>query len=58
MTEKEIEEVLEEYGDINNYIKDEVYDYKRETTDFMDSVKYIFFAYLISKAGKKKFNKK
>lgn len=58
MTEKEIEEVLKEYGDINNYIKDEVYDYKRETTDFMDSIKYIFFAYLISKAGKKKFNKK
>lgn len=58
MTEKEIEKVLEEYGDINNYIKDEVYDYKRETTDFMDSIKYIFFAYLISKAGKKKFNNK
>lgn len=58
MTEKEIEKVLEEYGDINNYMKDEVYDYKRETTDFMDSIKYIFFAYLISKAGKKKFNEK
>ena len=58
MTEKEIEKVLEEYGDINNYIKDEVYDYKKETTKFMDSIKYIFFAYLISKAGKKKFSKK
>lgn len=53
MTDKEL---IEEYGDINNYIKDEVYDYKKDTTDFMDGVKLVFFAYLLNKASSKDFN--
>lgn len=58
LTEEEIESILEEYGDLSEYIKDQVYEYKKETTDFMDGIKYIFFAYLLSKNDNKKFNAK
>lgn len=58
MTEEELQQILEDYGDISNYIKDQVFDYKKETTKFMDNVKYMFFAYLMVKAGKSIFNDK
>lgn len=58
MTDKEIEEILEEYGDISNYIGEQVYQYKKETTKLMDKLKYIFFAYLIANETNKVFKDK
>lgn len=56
LTEEEIRRIEEEYGNVNNYIKDEVYENKKETTDFMDILKYLFFLYLIKGKSKKEFN--
>lgn len=58
LTEEEIKEIEREYGDINNYIKDEVYDNKKETTNFMDKMKYLFFLYLLKGKSKKEFKSK
>ena len=58
LTEEQIKEILEKYGDISTYIKAQVYEYKKDTTGLMDDIKYIFFSYLILNMGKQAFNKK
>ena len=58
LTEEEIKEIEREYVDKNNYIKDEVYDNKKETTNFMDKMKYLFFLYLLKGKSKKEFKSK
>lgn len=56
LTEEEIEEILEKYGSIENFIGNEVEKNKSKTTRFMDKAKYLFFAYLILKKSKSDFN--
>lgn len=57
MYDEEIE--YNEYGiEISQEIKDNVYEYKKETTKFMDKIKTLFFAYLIAKKGVELYNKR
>ena len=58
MTDEEYKEFLEEYGDIETYIGEEVEKYKKETTELMDAVKLLVFVSLLNKVSKKDFKKK
>lgn len=58
MTDEEYKEFLEEYGDIETYIGEEVEKYKKETTELMDTVKLLVFVSLLNKVSKKDFKKK
>ena len=48
----------DKYGRLSQEIKDDVYEYKKKTTRFMDKVKTLFFAYLIAKKGKELYDKR
>jgi hypothetical protein len=53
------EEEYNEYGiEISQEIKDDVYEYKKKTTKFMDKVKTAFFIYLIAKKGVDLYSKR
>ena len=53
------EEEYNEYGiEISQEIKDDVHEYKKKTTKFMDKVKTTFFIYLIAKKGVELYNKR
>ena len=53
------EEEYNEYGiEISQEIKDDVHEYKKKTTKFMDKVKTAFFVYLIAKKGIELYNKR
>lgn len=58
LTEEQIEEILNKYDDISSYIKDQTFEYKKDTTDLMDDIKYIFFTYLLLNMGKQMFSSK
>lgn len=53
------EEEYNEYGqEISQEIKDDVHEYKKKTTKFMDKVKTAFFIYLIAKKGTELYSKR
>ena len=53
------EDEYNEYGiEISQEIKDDVHEYKKKTTKFMDKVKTAFFVYLIAKKGVELYNKR
>lgn len=56
LSEEEIKKIIEEYGDISNYIKDETLEYKKKTVSFLDAIKILFFVSLIKGASSKEFN--
>ena len=58
MNDKEYKEFLEEYGDIETYIGEEVEKYKKKTAELMDAVKLLVFVSLLNKVSKKDFKKK
>jgi hypothetical protein len=53
------DEEYNEYGiEISQEIKDDVHEYKKKTTKFMDKVKTAFFIYLIAKKGVDLYSKR
>lgn len=53
------EDEYNEYGiEISQEIKQDVHEYKKKTTKFMDKVKTAFFVYLIAKKGGELYNKR
>lgn len=74
ITQEEYENILNEYGDVNYYtineyfsklssdlsngIKNEVFEYKKDSTEFMDRTKYLFFLGLLAGYGYVKFSQR
>lgn len=58
LSEEEYQELIEKYGDLSQYIKNETFDYKKKTTKELDKVKKMFFISLIGGIGYVEFKKK
>mgnify|MGYP003308295876 CR=1 FL=1 len=58
LTEEEYNEIIERYGDLSNYIKEETYQYKKKKTKQMDKTKKTFFTALIAGVTYTEFKKK
>ena len=57
LTDEEYKEIIEKYGNLSNYIKEETFECKKEITKEQDKIKMIFFTSLVTGVSVAEFNK-